>query len=124
LGLTATPERADGMEQAYPDLIGTIVYRREIKELSGDFLAEYRTQQIYVSLSAEEQEKYQKAREAYRRWVAENRISISGPNGWQRFIFEASRSVAGWAAFQCYREAKRLERAAGAKLEKLEELLN
>src|SRR4029079_767413 len=26
LGLTATPERADGMEMAYPDLIGPIVY--------------------------------------------------------------------------------------------------
>ena len=124
LGLTATPERADGMEQAYPELIGPIIYRREIKELSGDFLAEYSTQRIYVDLTAEEQERYQRAREAYRLFVAENHISISGPNGWQRFIFEASKSEAGWAAFRCYREAKRLERAAGAKLKKLEELLH
>jgi superfamily II DNA or RNA helicase len=124
LGLTATPERADGMEQAYPELIGPIIYRREIKELSGDFLAEYRTERIYVSLTADEQDRYQKAREAYRQFVSENHISISGPNGWQRFIFEASRSQAGWEAFRCYREAKKLERAAGAKLEKLEELLN
>jgi superfamily II DNA or RNA helicase len=124
LGLTATPERADGMEQAYPGLIGPIVYRREIKELSGDFLAEYRTERIYVSLTSEEQDEYQKARDAYRRFVVENHISISGPNGWQRFIFEASRSQEGWEAFRCYREAKRLERAAGAKLQKLDELLH
>lgn len=124
LGLTATPERADGMEQAYPELIGPIIYRREIKELSGDFLAEYRTQRIYVSLSAEEQEAYRMARETYRQFLSDSRISISGPNGWQRFIFEASRSQAGWEAFRCYRDAKKLERAAGAKLQKLDELLH
>jgi superfamily II DNA or RNA helicase len=123
LGLTATPERADGMEQAYPDLIGPIVYRREIKELSGDFLAEYRTERIYVSLTAEEQARYQSARETYRRFVVERNIPMSGPNGWQRFIIEASRSQEGWDAFKAYRETKRLERAAGAKLEKLDELI-
>ena len=123
LGLTATPERADGMEQVYPELIGPIVYRREIKELSGDFLAEYRTERIYVELTAEEQERYQAARDTYRRFVFDRNISMSGPNGWQRFIFEASRSPEGWAAFRAYREQKRLERAAGAKLQLLEELL-
>jgi superfamily II DNA or RNA helicase len=123
LGLTATPERADGQEAVYPGLIGPIVYRREIKELSGDFLAEYRTQRVFVSLSAEEQERYQAAREKYRRFIVERNIPMSGANGWQRFIFEASRSQEGWEAFQAYREQKRLERAAGAKLQKLEELL-
>ena len=123
LGLTATPDRADGMEQVYPELIGPIVYRREIRELSGDFLAEYRTERIYVSLTADEQERYQAARDKYRRFVYERNISMSGPNGWQRFIFEASRSQEGWEAFRAYLEQKRLERAAGAKLQKLEELL-
>jgi superfamily II DNA or RNA helicase len=123
LGLTATPERADGQETVYPELIGPIVYRREIRELSGEFLAEYRTERVFVSLSADEQECYREARERYRQFVAERGISMSGPNGWQRFIFEASRSKEGWEAFRAYREAKRLERAAGAKLQKLEELL-
>ena len=123
LGLTATPERADGMEQVYPELIGPIVYRREIKELSGDFLAEYRTERIYVSLTQDEQERYQAARDTYRRFVFERNISMAGPNGWQRFIFEASRSKEGWEAFRAYREQKRLERAAGAKLKMLEDLL-
>ncbi|HVS40584.1 MAG TPA: DEAD/DEAH box helicase family protein, partial [Gemmataceae bacterium] len=39
LGLTATPERTDGQEGMLDALIGPIVYRREIKELAGDFLA-------------------------------------------------------------------------------------
>ena len=123
LGLTATPERADGMDDVYPGLIGPIVYRREIKELSGDFLAAYRTERIYVSLSEDEQQRYQKNRDIYKQFVADRNISMGGPNGWQRFIFEASRSKEGWEAFRAYREQKRLERAAGAKLKKLEELL-
>jgi len=123
LGLTATPERADGMEHSYPELIGPIVYRREISELSGDFLAEYATRRIYVSLSEDEQARYTAAREKYRQFILDSNISMSGPNGWQRFIFEASKSKEGWQAYQAYREQKRLERAAIAKLKKLEELL-
>ena len=45
------PERADGRETVYPELIGPIIYRREIKQLAGDFLAEYRVVQIDVDLS-------------------------------------------------------------------------
>ena len=41
LGLTATPERADGQEALLPELIGPQVYRREIKQLAGEFLAEF-----------------------------------------------------------------------------------
>jgi superfamily II DNA or RNA helicase len=123
LGLTATPERADGMESAYADLIGPIVYRREIKELSGEFLADYRTEKVFVHLSDEEQKRYDAARQKYRQFIVDHNVSLSGPNGWQRFIFEASKSKEGWEALRAYREYKRLERAAGAKLEKLSELL-
>ena len=123
LGLTATPERADGQEAVYPEMIGPIIYRREIKELSGEFLAEYRTQRLYVSLSAAELEQYQKARDLYKRFIAERGISMAGPNGWQRFLWEAARSAEGWEAVRAYREQKRLERAARAKLDKLAELL-
>ena len=62
LGLTATPERADGRESLYPELIGPIVYRREIKQLAGDFLAEYRVVRIDVDLTPEEMERYDQAR--------------------------------------------------------------
>lgn len=123
LGLTATPERADGQEAAYPDLIGPIVYRREIKELSGEFLAEYQTLKVFVHLTEQEQIDYDKARQKYRQFIMDRGISLGGANGWQNFIFEASRSKEGWEAFQAYRAYKKLERAAGGKLLKLDELL-
>jgi superfamily II DNA or RNA helicase len=123
LGLTATPERADGQEVLLTEAIGPIVYRREIKQLAGDFLAEFRTERRYVELSTEEQERYQRAREHYRRFVEERGISMGGPHGWQRFLKETCRSQEGRAAFQAYREQKRIAMAAPAKLQLLEHLL-
>src|SRR5262249_38588095 len=92
LGLTATPERADGHEALLPELLGPIVYRREITQLAGEFLAEYRTQRVFVELSPEELAEYQRNREVYRRFASEHRISLGSPNGWQRFIIECQRS--------------------------------
>jgi superfamily II DNA or RNA helicase len=123
LGLTATPERADGAEALLPELIGPIVYRREIKELAGQFLADYETRRVYVELTPEEEERYRQARDVYRRFVSDAGISMGGPNGWQRFIQETCRSREGRAAFQAYREQRRLALAAPAKLAKLDELL-
>ena len=124
LGLTATPERADGQEVLLSELVGPIVYRREIKQLSGGFLAEYRTERRYVELSPPEQEQYQKARDVYRRFVEERGISMGGKHGWQRFIQETCRAPGGRAAFQAYREQRRLAQAAPAKVQLLEHLLD
>jgi len=123
LGLTATPERNDGQEFLLEGLIGPLIYRREITELVGDFLAEYRTERLYVGLSAEEEERYKKAREVYRQFVTDNGISMGGAQGWQRFIQATSRSREGRVAFQAYREQRQLSLAAPAKLRVLENLL-
>jgi superfamily II DNA or RNA helicase len=124
LGLTATPERQDGQEYLLESLVGPIVYRREIKELAGDFLAEYRTERLYVELTPQEQQRYQQAREHYRRFCAEHGIHLSSPTGWQRFIQATCRSQNGRAAFEAYREQRRLALAAPAKMHCLEKLLH
>src|SRR5262245_12905808 len=123
LGLTATPERADGLDSCYPELIGPIVYRREIKQLAGDYLAEYRTQRLYVDLAPAELERYQHCRETYRRFLADRGISLSGPHGLQRFIQESCRSAEGAEAFRAFREQRRLAQAAPAKLDLLNSLV-
>jgi superfamily II DNA or RNA helicase len=99
LGLTATPERADAGESMLPELIGPIVYRREITQMAGDILASYRAERRYVELSPDEKERYQKAREHYRRFIDEHRISMGSPHGWQQFLRETCRSSEGRAAF-------------------------
>jgi superfamily II DNA or RNA helicase len=124
LGLTATPERADGQEVLLPDLIGPIVYRKEIKQLAGDYLAMYKAQRIYVELPPEEQERYRQARDQYRNFVDARGISMGAPGGWQRFIQESCRSPEGRAAFLAYMEQKRIAQAAPAKLQTLAHLLD
>jgi superfamily II DNA or RNA helicase len=124
LGLTATPERTDGQEGVLDALIGPLVYRREIKELAGDFLADYRVERLYVELTPEEDAAYRQNRDHYRQFCADRGISMSSATGWQRFIQETSRSREGRAAFQAYREQRRLALAAPAKLQLLERLLD
>src|SRR5207302_1417740 len=105
------------------ELIGPVVYRKEIRELAGQVLADYHTERLYVELTAEEAERYRQAREIYRTFVEQHGISMGGKHGWQRFIQASCRSPEGRAAFQAYREQKRLALAAPGKLHLLEQLL-
>jgi superfamily II DNA or RNA helicase len=126
LGLTATPERPDGQDALYPELIGPIVYRKEIKELSGDYLAEYRAERVYVELTDEEMAAYRANRERfqqYRSQLAARGLLMSGPNGWRKFIFEASRTPEGMQALRAFYEQKRIERSAEGKFQALEAIL-
>ena len=123
LGLTATPERADGGDQLLPELVGPIVYRLDINDVAGEFLAPYETRQVYVDLTPEEEQTYRNCREEYRRFVAERNISMSGPDGFRRFLFEAAKSPEGYKALRAYREQKRVVQAAENKFKLLEELL-
>ena len=123
LGLTATPERADGADSQYSELVGPIVYRKEITELSGEYLAEYKTRLEFVDLSPDEDAEYQACRNQYRQFVADNNISLGGANGWQRFIFEAQKTSDGRAALRAFRRQKQIERSASGKFRCLEKLM-
>lgn len=116
LGLTATPEREDGGESRYPELIGPVVYRREIGDLAGRYLADYDTERLAVRLSAEEREEYRRERAIYRGFVARHGIRFGSPAGWGRFLMLTSRSEEGRRAFLAYRRQKAIAQASGAKL--------
>ncbi|MEM6792646.1 MAG: DEAD/DEAH box helicase family protein [Acidobacteriota bacterium] len=123
LGLTATPEREDGGERRLDRLIGPILYRREIGELAGDYLAEYETVKLRVRLSEEEAAAYLEQREIYRSFILEEGLRLGSPGGWQRFLQATSRSERGRRAFLAYRAQKTIAQASEAKLRLLETLL-
>jgi superfamily II DNA or RNA helicase len=123
LGLTATPERADGGDTLFPELIGPIVYRKEIQELAGQYLADYETRRVYIDLTHEEDEEYKRCREEYKRFLSTSGVDLGGPNGWQKFLFTASRTPDGWAAIRAYRRQKEIERSASGKFTALEQLM-
>jgi superfamily II DNA or RNA helicase len=124
LGLTATPERGDGREGELEALIGPIVYRKDIVELSGQYLADYETVHVSVDLSPAEREEYAAERAIYRDFVQQNGIFMSSPSGWTEFLIRAARSEEGRRAFQAYRRQREIAFTAPAKLDYVERLLH
>jgi superfamily II DNA or RNA helicase len=123
LGLTATPERSDGKEADLDTLVGPIVYRKSIKELSGDILADYEVRTVSVGMTPEDYELYGKARQFYRRFVEARGIRMSSRSGWPRFLAATNQSEEGRRALRAYRLQKRLALVHEAKMRRLYELL-
>lgn len=123
MGLTATPERTDGRETELVDLVGPEVYRRDVTELAGEFLAGYDTVRLTVELSPEERTEYEHCRAIYRAFIVSQGIRMSSPAGFQEFIKRAARSREGLEALAAYRKQKELSLAASAKLDLVERLL-
>src|SRR5882724_7928742 len=123
MGLTATPERGDGREIDLDSLIGPVVYRKDIVELSGDYLADYDVERVAIELSAEERRLYEAERGLYRAFLGRHGIRMSSPAGWGEFIMHSSRSAEGRRAMAAYQIQRRLAFAASAKLDYLEHLL-
>ncbi len=122
LGLTATPERTDG--RGYDELIGPIVYRRDITELSGDYLAEYDTVRLEVELSPDERVAYEEARATYLDFVRSRGISMKDASGFGRFLLFSSQSDEGRHAFLAYRTQRAIALGAESKLATVERLLH
>ncbi|HVU02240.1 MAG TPA: DEAD/DEAH box helicase family protein [Polyangiaceae bacterium] len=124
LGLSATPERADGKDAMLVSLVGPTVYRKDILELSGRYLADYDVERIRVSLTAEERAEYAAERATYLEFLRAQGIRMSSPGGWGEFILRSSTSEAGRRAMQAYRRQRELAFAAPAKLDVLAELIH
>lgn len=122
LGLTATPERADGADAQLDSLVGPIAYRKDIVELSGDYLAEYDVERVAIELSSREREEHDAERAIYRAFVVSHGIRMSQPWGWGEFIMMSSQSDEGRRAMRAYRRQRALAFAPQAKLEYLEHL--
>jgi len=123
LGLTATPERTDGREAELTALVGPVVYRKDIVELAGDYLAEYDVERVSIELSPDERAFHDAERGIYRAFVQSRGIRMSQPSGWGQFVMQSTQSAEGRRAMAAYRRQRELAFAPSAKLEYLENLL-
>jgi superfamily II DNA or RNA helicase len=124
LGLTATPEREDGRHFLLEELIGPVRYRRDILDLSGQYLSEFETVRLSVALGPQEREQYQAERDIYLAFLRKHGIRMSSPQGWGEFLMRASRGEEGRRAMRAYRRQRELAFAAPAKLDCVEHLLH
>ena len=124
LGLTATPERADGRDRDLEGLVGPVVYSRTPGELAGGALAPFRggaDSGEFIGGGAEEVRGVCGAAEP--RFCGSGRFSSGSLEGWRRFVRASAGSPAGRAAMLAHRESKRLASGTEEKFRVLEELL-
>jgi superfamily II DNA or RNA helicase len=122
LGLTATPDRADGGENELENLIGKFVYRLEAQELAGEFLADYTIERIEVELSDAEREAYQRERLIYTDFRRVKNLPY-GQEGWRMFLIHSAKSEDGRRAMKAYRNYKKIALGTESKIHVLEDLL-
>jgi len=123
LGLTATPERADGKHADLESLIGAEVYRRTAAELSGSTLAQHEAVQIKVRLSLKERQRYDELIRLRNQFLQDSNIFLGSVQGWQRFVQASARSKAGRKAMLAHREARAIAFGTEGKLRVLADLL-
>ena len=123
LGLSATPDRADGNDSLLEEIVGKFVYRLEAQQLAGEFLADYTLERIEVDLSSAESEFYKREREIFRSFIRQKNISFGSINGWKTFIMQSARSEEGRRAMKAYRASKKIALGTEAKIRVLQDLL-
>ena len=122
LGLSATPERADGKDEDLHTLIGPVVYHKTPEELAGDALAEHKIVRIDVELSQAERLRYDEMTAKRNAFLQERNIFLGSLRGWQHFVRESARSQAGRAAMLAHREARSIAFGTEGKLRVLVDL--
>jgi superfamily II DNA or RNA helicase len=125
LGLSATPERADGGHAALADLIGPEVYRREPADLARTgHIAPYEERKVEVSLVREERARYDASTKTYRGYLAARGLQVRTPEDFERLVLRRSGGdPMAYAALRAHQEARRIAFGARSKLAAVEELL-
>ncbi|ABP94758.1 DNA repair helicase RAD25 [Metallosphaera sedula] len=123
MGLTATPEREDGRHVLLREVVGPILIRLSPSQLAGKYLAEFKVEKIYVELTPEEREIYEKLRNRFTSFLRKRKIRMAGPRDFQRFIFMAGRDKEAREALLAWNESLRLAVNSESKLIKLREIL-
>ena len=121
LGLTATPERTDGLHHDLDGLIGPVAFRMPVSDAKGSLLADYDVVRIPVALTPRERGSYEQAGREVRNFIAAMRDKQPG-YGWQQLCAEAGRDLAARQAHKAFRMRKAIEDRAQEKLRVLEDL--
>lgn len=121
LGLTATPERADGRHADYDRLIGPVVYELPLAAVRGKTLADYDIVRIPVFLGRAERARYDALARYVRRYMYVRRKSQPGFS-WADLCADAGKSPEARRALKAYRAKMAIEDRAEEKLRVLEDL--
>jgi superfamily II DNA or RNA helicase len=105
-------------------LVGPVIYRKHIDDLTGQQLAEYRTQRIRIDLTPEERAAYDAAYAIYTGYVREAGLRERyGPGWWDAFTRRSAYEAQARRAKVAELKLKQIVHQAQGKLEALDRLL-
>jgi superfamily II DNA or RNA helicase len=122
LGLTATYERLDGLHGKLERLIGPLIFEKSIKDLEGNYLADYEIMRIVVELTSAERKHYEANQEIYQNFVRTRGIKFSGPDI-RYFLQQTAYDPAARKALLAQFKSRQIIIGASRKIEILDTLL-
>ncbi len=123
LGLTATLDDDDERFQLLNDVIGQVIYNRQIQQLSGGYLAPYSVETVEVELTPEERDNYEFHRNIYLEYRDKIPVDFGQSDSWERFAMICYRTADGRKALRSFGIQKQIAIAAQNKLEALTQIL-
>ena len=121
LGLTATPERSDGLHKDLDFLIGPVAYDMPFKQAKGATLADFDVIRIPVALNDQEQQVYDQCSKIIREYIVSRRKEKPSYN-WQDLCKESGKDPQARHAQKAYYLKTSIESRASEKLRVLEDL--
>jgi DNA repair helicase RAD25 len=123
LGLTATPERSDGLHVDLDWLVGPVVYRLSASEIKGVWTADYDVEVVKVHLTAEEKALYKELERRYLAYIRKKGLKFKTPSDFQKLVLLSGRDPEAREALEAWHNMRRLIFETGAKVEAVGEIL-
>lgn len=121
LGLTATPQRSDGLHTDLDWLIGPVIYDLPFQRVRGSTLADFDVVRIPVALTDIEQATYDQCSRTVRHFIMSRRKELPGYS-WQDLCKEMGKDPQARHAQKAYYLKQSIEDRAAEKLRVLEDL--
>jgi superfamily II DNA or RNA helicase len=122
MGLTATPERTDGLHDDLFFLIGEEIIRKGHKELR-PYIADFRIEKMSINLSPKETYEYEQNMRIYRGYIGRRRLYRFGRNAYSQLIMRVGRDSEARKALLAHQEARKIALNARKKIEKVLDIL-
>lgn len=122
MGLTATPNRADGLHKDLDTLIGPKVFELDLSTVRGNTLADYQVIRIPVKLSDREQERYDSCSAQVRNYMMKKRKDNDGNYDWQDLLADTAEDPEAREVQKAYYMKQSIEDRAEEKFRVLEDL--
>ena len=122
LGLTGTPPESFLQQSRLDELIGPVVYRQSVSDLTGEFLAPLQIVSLLLDLSKDERQHYDEELAVYQP-VVRQFFRYTPRATWREFQNTAVRTDTGRRALAAWRRSRKLVAFTEAKRETLSRLL-